>query len=70
MCRLTAIPAELLKGCLSLFTLSLHQNPITSSALREMEGFAEFDVRRRSKYSRQVCTSDITEKVVDAPSTA
>lgn len=53
-CRLSSVPSEIFLNCVSLFTLSLHNNPITAAALREMKGFSEFDERRRGKYSKQV----------------
>lgn len=52
--RLTSVPPEIFSGCTSLFTLSLHSNPITAAALRDLKGFAEFDIRRRGKYSKQM----------------
>ncbi len=48
------MPAALLSGCLSLATLSLHDNPITAEELRETPGYSEFDARRRAKYDKQV----------------
>ncbi len=53
-CRLTSVPPEIFSDCTALFTLSLHNNPITAAALRDLKGFAEFDIRRRGKYSKQV----------------
>lgn len=47
-------PSEVLKGCSELYTLSLHGNPITIDQLREVEGWEEFDQRRRAKYSRRL----------------
>ena len=48
------MPPEIFSDCTSLFTLSLHNNPMTAAALRDLKGFNEFDERRRSKYSKQV----------------
>jgi len=53
-CRLTSVPPEIFSDCTSLFTLSLHDNPITAAALRDLKGFTEFDIRRKGKYSKQV----------------
>lgn len=53
-CRLASVPPEIFSDCTSLFTLSLHNNPITAAALRDLKGFSVFDERRRSKYSKQV----------------
>lgn len=48
------MPPALLAGCASLATLSLHDNPITADQLRETQGYADFDARRRAKYDKQV----------------
>ena len=53
-CRLTSVPPEIFSDCTLLFTLSLHNNPITAAALRDLKGFNVFDERRRGKYSKQV----------------
>ena len=53
-CRLSSVPPQLFLECTSLFTLSLHNNPITAAALRDLKGFNVFDERRRGKYSKQV----------------
>ncbi|KAL0038769.1 hypothetical protein WJX79_007174 [Trebouxia sp. C0005] len=52
--RLTSVPPEIFSDCTSLFTLSLHDNPITAAALRDLKGFTEFDIRRKGKYSKQM----------------
>eukprot|EP00887_Chlorella_sp_A99_P005295 scaffold1.g5295.t1 len=52
--RLRQVPSELLSGCTSLATLSLHGNPITAEVLRETPGYQEYDARRRAKYSKQI----------------
>ena len=43
------VPSELLRGCGALTTLSLHGNPCTIEELREIDGYAELDARRRAK---------------------
>lgn len=48
------MPAEILRGCASLATLSLHGNPITIERLRQASGFAEFNARRCSKHDKQL----------------
>lgn len=58
-CRLHAVPSEILTGCTSLATLTLHGNPATAEALRELSGWAAFDERRRTKYDKQVGACDI-----------
>lgn len=49
---LAAVPPELLRGCTSLQTLSLHGCPITAEALQATDGFQEFEARRRGKFSK------------------
>ena len=56
-----SVPAEIFQDCTALFTLSLHDNPITAAALRDLNGFSEFDERRRSKYSKQVRDSNLMQ---------
>ncbi|KAH7433948.1 hypothetical protein KP509_07G094000 [Ceratopteris richardii] len=51
---LRSFPNEVLKGCVELTTLSLHGNELTIQYLRQLEGWAEFDVRRRAKHSKQL----------------
>ena len=55
--RMTAggLPPAVLKECAALQTLSLHDNPgVTPAALEEVEGWAEFEARRRGKYSKAI----------------
>jgi len=51
---LKSFPPEILKGCSQLFTLHLHGNEITIEGLREVEGWSEYDERRRSKNNKQI----------------
>lgn len=51
---LKSFPPEILKGCSQLFTLHLHGNEITIDGLREVEGWSEYDERRRSKNNKQI----------------
>uniref|UniRef100_A0A7N1A9F5 Ubiquitin-like domain-containing protein n=1 Tax=Kalanchoe fedtschenkoi TaxID=63787 RepID=A0A7N1A9F5_KALFE len=46
---LKAVPSSLFKNCTSLRKLDLHRTEITMNMLREMEGWNEFDERRRAK---------------------
>ncbi|CAG9465623.1 unnamed protein product [Pedinophyceae sp. YPF-701] len=48
------VPAAVFRGCVALHTLSLHGNPITVDKLRELDGFAEMEARRRSKVDKQI----------------
>lgn len=51
---LKSFPNSILKGCVELSTLSLHGNELTIEYLREMDGWADFDNRRKSKHSKQL----------------
>ncbi|KAK9807010.1 hypothetical protein WJX72_010701 [[Myrmecia] bisecta] len=52
--RLRHIPAAIFRRCSALATVSVHLNPLTVEQLREMDGFAEFGVRLRAKYEKQM----------------
>mmetsp|Transcript_112 Transcript_112/g.386 ORF Transcript_112/g.386 Transcript_112/m.386 type:complete len:287 (+) Transcript_112:196-1056(+) len=52
--RIEAVPSSVLIHCLSLQTLSLHNNPITPAALQGTEGFEEFESRRRTKFDKML----------------
>ncbi|KAG0478254.1 hypothetical protein HPP92_012973 [Vanilla planifolia] len=45
---------NLLKCCQALQNLSLHGNVITMDQLQQMEGFEEFEQRRRKKFDKQI----------------
>lgn len=51
---LKTFPCEVLKGCQDLITLGLHGNELTVEYLRELEGWKEFDERRKAKHSKQL----------------
>jgi Leucine-rich repeat (LRR) protein len=44
---IAAVPGQLLQGCSTLHTLSLHSNPITPAELEGTPGYKEYDARRR-----------------------
>eukprot|EP01026_Neomeris_dumetosa_P044317 TRINITY_DN3729_c0_g1_i2.p1 TRINITY_DN3729_c0_g1~~TRINITY_DN3729_c0_g1_i2.p1 ORF type:complete len:278 (-),score=26.65 TRINITY_DN3729_c0_g1_i2:511-1344(-) len=46
------VPTQILVGCVSMHTLSLHYNPITMEVLKSTEGFDEFENRRKSKFDK------------------
>ncbi|KAK9203782.1 hypothetical protein WN943_014038 [Citrus x changshan-huyou] len=48
------IPANLLKHCKALQNISLHNNPISMDQFQQMEGFEEFEARRRKKFDKQI----------------
>ncbi|XP_057548888.1 plant intracellular Ras-group-related LRR protein 8 isoform X1 [Amaranthus tricolor] len=51
---LKSLPSTLFKKCVKLSTLDLHETEITMDMLREVEGWEEFDERRRLKYQKQL----------------
>ncbi|KAL3637884.1 Plant intracellular Ras-group-related LRR protein 7 [Castilleja foliolosa] len=48
------IPQSLLKDCKSLQNISLHGNPISMEYFQQMEGFEEFEGRRKRKFDKQI----------------
>lgn len=51
---LKSLPSTLFKNCSQLSTLDLHYTEITMDLLRQMEGWNDFDERRRSKHQKQL----------------
>lgn len=51
---LTSLPATLFRKCSQLITLDLHGTEITNDVLRQVEGWEEFDERRRQKHQKQL----------------
>ncbi|XVF46210.1 hypothetical protein PTKIN_Ptkin03bG0009000 [Pterospermum kingtungense] len=51
---LKCLPSTLFMECLQLSTLDLHNTEITMDALRQIEGWEDFDERRRSKHQKQL----------------
>ncbi|KAK3153843.1 hypothetical protein QOZ80_2BG0182230 [Eleusine coracana subsp. coracana] len=51
---LTSLPSNLFKKCSQLTTLDLHGTEITNVVLRQVEGWEEFDERRRQKHQKQL----------------
>lgn len=51
---LKSLPSTLFKMCLQLSTLDLHCTEITMDILRQLEGWDEFDDRRRLKHQKQL----------------
>jgi hypothetical protein len=49
-----SLPPAILHGCTSLATISLHDNPITVDALHATDGYADFEGRRQSKYTKAI----------------
>nr|DAD31422.1 TPA_asm: hypothetical protein HUJ06_010273 [Nelumbo nucifera] len=48
------IPHNLLKDCKALQNISLHDNPISMDQFQQMEGFREFEARRKKKFDKQI----------------
>lgn len=51
---LKSLPSMLFKGCTQLSTLNLHGTEITNDALRQVQGWEDFDERRRLKHQKQL----------------
>ncbi|XP_042453789.1 plant intracellular Ras-group-related LRR protein 8-like isoform X2 [Zingiber officinale] len=51
---LKSLPSALFKMCTQLSTLDLHGTQITNDSLRQVEGWKDFDERRRSKHQKQL----------------
>ncbi|XAR49996.1 hypothetical protein NMG60_11004193 [Bertholletia excelsa] len=52
--NLKQIPSNLLTDCKALQNISLHENPISMEQFQQMEGFEEFETRRRKKFDKQI----------------
>lgn len=48
------IPDGLLIHCKSLQNLSLHNNPISMDQFQLMEGYQDFEERRKKKFDKQI----------------
>ncbi|KAI3976753.1 hypothetical protein MKX01_008611 [Papaver californicum] len=48
------IPLNLLKDCKTLQNISLHDNPILMDQFQQMEGYKEFETRRKKKFDKQI----------------
>ncbi|XP_010522824.1 PREDICTED: plant intracellular Ras-group-related LRR protein 7 isoform X2 [Tarenaya hassleriana] len=52
--QVNQIPDNLLKQCTSLQNISLHNNPISMDQFQLMEGYQEFEARRKKKFDKQI----------------
>nr|XP_034575860.1 plant intracellular Ras-group-related LRR protein 7 isoform X3 [Setaria viridis] len=52
--KIRQLPENILKDCTALQNLSLHDNPIMRDQFQQMEGFNEFEARRRKKFDKQI----------------
>ncbi|CAK9330083.1 unnamed protein product [Citrullus colocynthis] len=48
------LPSNLLKDCKALQNASLHGNPILMDQFQQMEGFEDFEARRKKKFDKQI----------------
>ncbi|CAM8908202.1 unnamed protein product [Rhodiola kirilowii] len=49
-----AVPRNLLKQCKLLQNISLRNNPISMEQFQQIEGFQEFESRRKKKFDKQI----------------
>ncbi|KAL4384383.1 hypothetical protein GQ457_15G006120 [Hibiscus cannabinus] len=52
--KVSQIPPNILKDCKALQNFSLHDNPISMSQFQQMDGFEEFEERRKKKFYKQL----------------
>ncbi|XP_038687154.1 plant intracellular Ras-group-related LRR protein 7 [Tripterygium wilfordii] len=52
--KLNQIPPNILKDCKALQNIALHDNPISMDKFQQMEGFPEFEARRKKKFDKQI----------------
>ncbi|KAE8707435.1 Diacylglycerol kinase 1 [Hibiscus syriacus] len=50
--KVIQIPPKILKNCKALQNFSLHDNPISMSQFQQMDGFEEFEERRKKKFDK------------------
>ncbi|KAK9684508.1 hypothetical protein RND81_10G214700 [Saponaria officinalis] len=48
------MPSTILKQCVALQSISLHNNPLSMDQFQQMEGYQEFEGRRRKKFDKQI----------------
>ncbi|KAL6645094.1 hypothetical protein ACP70R_016702 [Stipagrostis hirtigluma subsp. patula] len=52
--KIHQLPPNLLRVCKALQNLSLHDNPILMDQFQQMDGFKDFEARRRKKFDKQI----------------
>lgn len=52
--NLHQLPENLLKDCKALQNVSLHDNPILLHQFQQMEGYEQFEDRRKKKFDKQI----------------
>eukprot|EP00892_Ulva_mutabilis_P004423 jgi/Ulvmu1/2352/UM013_0200.1 len=50
--RIASVPPAVLLGCGELHSLALRGNPVTMQALRDVEGWAAYEARRKGKLDK------------------
>ena len=54
--RISKVAPAIFRGCMSLQTLALHENPITIEELQSTDGYDLLEARRRKKFDKQIRT--------------
>ncbi|XP_074277675.1 plant intracellular Ras-group-related LRR protein 7 [Silene latifolia] len=52
--KVKQMPSTILKECVALQSISLHNNPLSMDQFQQMEGYGEFEARRRKKFDKQI----------------
>ncbi|KAG8095948.1 hypothetical protein GUJ93_ZPchr0013g34299 [Zizania palustris] len=52
--KIRQLPQNILRDCKALQNISLHNNPISMDQFQQMDGFKEFEARRRKKFDKQI----------------
>ncbi|KMT10726.1 hypothetical protein BVRB_5g113840 [Beta vulgaris subsp. vulgaris] len=52
--KVKQMPATILRDCKALQSISLHNNPISMEQFQQMDGYQEFEARRRKKFDKQI----------------
>lgn len=54
--RISKVSPAIFRGCSSLQTLALHENPMTIEDLEASDGYDLLQARRRKKFDKQIGT--------------
>ncbi|WVZ55963.1 hypothetical protein U9M48_006558 [Paspalum notatum var. saurae] len=52
--KIRQLPPNLLRDCTTLQNISLHNNPVIMEQFQQMDGYNEFEARRRKKFDKQI----------------
>lgn len=58
--RISKVSPAIFRGCSSLQTLALHENPMTMQDLTSIDGYDLLEARRRKKFDKQLRTGVLT----------